>query len=131
MSESNTNEHEPQFLPPGDAASQASQGEGGEVPAFDPPDEAASHSGQAPEGPASGAISAATWIKGKKLAGLWSRDQTRNAFLHDVGGKWRKLSNQDTTGFVALGLLALHAHQTGRTLDFKEEGGQIVEIYAW
>lgn len=124
-------EHEPQFLPPGDAASQTSQGADGEVPVFEPPHDDASHASTAQDGPASQGISAATWIKGKKLSALWSSDLTRHAFLHDQGGKWRKLSNQDTSGFLALNLLASHAHQTGRTLDFKEDGGQIVEIYAW
>lgn len=131
MSDSNLTEQAPEFLPPADDAAQSQDGEGGAGPSLSPPNEELAAASAAPEGPSAATSAAATWTKGKKLSALWSRDQTRNAFLHDAGGKWRKLSNKNTTSFVALNLLASHAHQTGRTLDFKEDGGQIVEIYAW
>jgi hypothetical protein len=52
--------------------------------------------------------------------------------MHVPSLGWRKLFNGKDGAFTALVTLASQARQTGRTINFREEGdGMVYEIYLW
>ncbi len=78
---------------------------------------------------AAGAVTA-TW-QTSTVAGLWSINEVRNAWVN-AAGAWRKIYNGRDGAFAALVALAAHARQTGRSINFRQEAdGMIYEIYLW
>lgn len=74
----------------------------------------------------------ATWRSNVHVDGLWSIDETRNAWLHVTGLGWRKIYNARDGAFQALVALAGQARQTNRPVSLREEAdGMIYEIYLW
>ncbi len=72
------------------------------------------------------------WQNSKKVNALWSINQTRNSCASIAGIGWKKLSNKCDSGNVALTILATHAKQTQRNMNFREEADKMIhEIYAW
>jgi hypothetical protein len=86
---------------------------------------------------ASAAVEAAggvtgTWRSGGLVTGMWSINETRNAWMLIDGVGWRKLYNGRDGAFMALTSLAAQARQTGRSINYREEAdGMIYEIYLW
>ncbi len=73
-----------------------------------------------------------TWNSNKRVQGLWSIKENRNAwvFLSDLG--WKKLANNSDTSIVAMTILAAHARQTQSRIDARVEAdGMIYEMYIW
>lgn len=74
----------------------------------------------------------ATWHSGVLIDALWSIDETRNRWVRIAGVGWRKLYNGRDGSFQALSALAAQGHQTGRSVNLREEAdGMIYEIYLW
>jgi hypothetical protein len=71
------------------------------------------------------------WNNSKKVSGLWSINQDKNSWAAISGMGWKKLANNSNSAVIALTILASHALQTGHIINFREENGQIKEIYAW
>ncbi|QNP74169.1 hypothetical protein IAG44_35105 [Streptomyces roseirectus] len=73
-----------------------------------------------------------TWTQNVTVDGLWSINQTRNAFFRVKGGGWKKIYNATDWSFTALTTLASQARQTSRPISFREEAdGMVHEIYLW
>jgi len=73
-----------------------------------------------------------TWTQNVMVDGLWSINQTRNAFFRVKGGGWKKIYNATDWSFTALTTLASQARQTNRPISFREEAdGMVHEIYLW
>lgn len=73
-----------------------------------------------------------TWRSGGLVTGMWSINETRNAWILIDGLGWRKIYNGRDGAFMALASLAAQARQTGRTINYREEAdGMIYEIYLW
>ena len=82
--------------------------------------------GQAEEG-----YGAGVWHTGKKVLGLWTIAQTRNAWINlsDLG--WKKFYNGSDSSIVAFNILAGTALEKQTTVNVLIENDQIIEMYAW
>ncbi len=69
------------------------------------------------------------WHKNKRIAGLWSIDQERNAwaFANDVG--WRRVSPADDTIFSTMLVQLAGAKVSQRAVDLLDEDGVITQVY--
>jgi C1A family cysteine protease len=71
------------------------------------------------------------WIRGAHIAGLWTIDQDRNAWVYVAAVGWRKLSpDNDNILLDMLSQLAA-AKAAKRTVDFYQEQGVIKQIYVY
>src|SRR2546430_1139064 len=71
------------------------------------------------------------WIRGAHIAGLWTIDQDRNAWVYVAAVGWRKLSpDNDNILLDMLSQLAA-AKASKRTVDFYQEQGVIKQIYVY
>jgi len=75
--------------------------------------------------------SAAVWHTGKKITGLWSINQNRNACIAVSGMSWKQLANNSDSAIVALTMLSCHAKDKGSNVNLYEDSGQIKEMYVW
>jgi hypothetical protein len=82
--------------------------------------------GQAEEG-----YGAGVWYTSKKVVGLWTIAQTRNAWvnLSDLG--WKKFYSGSDSSIVAFNILAGTALEKQTLVNVLIDGDQIVEMYAW
>ncbi len=72
------------------------------------------------------------WFQSKQLNALWAINQNRNSWINVVGIGWKKLSTTSESGNVALTMLAAHARQLNRSVNYREEAdGMIHELYVW
>ena len=71
------------------------------------------------------------WQNGKKFIGLWAIDENRNAWVYvqDIG--WRKLANNFDSVTINFMTMAAHAKAKGSSVNFREEGDTIKEMYIW
>jgi hypothetical protein len=75
---------------------------------------------------------AAGWRYGKKLTALWAHGPTnRNAYIYVSGLGWRKLWPAHDTSLEAMMVMAAHAKDNDRPVNFYEEDGKIKQMYAW
>jgi hypothetical protein len=77
-------------------------------------------------------VTADTWQRDKRVAGLWAIDETRNAWINvrDIG--WKRLADSSDATTMALVILAAQAHQTEARIDYREgSDGKIHELYVW
>lgn len=84
--------------------------------------------------PSSGAAAdgAGLWLSNKQVDALYSTYAARFAWMHVAGGPWRRFSPTSDSGVAALGLLAAHARDRGRPVNYREEADQLVhEMYVW
>jgi hypothetical protein len=87
---------------------------------------------QAVQAIAAGGTVTGVWTQNAMVDGMWSMNQSRNAYLHVKGGTWKKIHNGSDAAFTALTTLACQARQTGRPITFREESdGMVHEIYLW
>jgi len=78
------------------------------------------------------AAAAALWRNNVKIDGMWSIDETRNAWANVAGVGWKKIFNGRDGAFQALVSLLSQARQTNRTVNLREEAdGMIYEVYLW
>lgn len=77
-------------------------------------------------------MDATAWNSNKKVTGLWSIDQDKNAFARIAGTGWKKLANNSESGIVALNMLTSHAKAENSNVNYRDEkDGMIHEIYVW
>jgi hypothetical protein len=74
---------------------------------------------------------AGVWYTNKKVVGVWTIAQTRNAWvnLSDLG--WKKFYNGSDSSIVAFNILAGTALEKQTLVNVLIENDQIVEMYAW
>lgn len=77
------------------------------------------------------AYGAGVWYTNKKVVGVWTIAQTRNAWvnLSDLG--WKKFYNGSDSSIVAFNILAGTALEKQTLVNVLIENDQIVEMYAW
>ncbi len=52
--------------------------------------------------------------------------------MHVAGGPWRRFSPVSDSGVASLALLAAHARDRGRPVNYREEADQLIhEMYVW
>ena len=72
------------------------------------------------------------WQNNKKINGLWSINQNRNAWVGVSGIGWKKLAYNSDSAIVALTMLSSHAREKGSVVNYREESdGMIHEMYVW
>ena len=74
---------------------------------------------------------ASVWYNNKKVVGLWTIAQTRNAWanISDLG--WKKFYNGSDSSIVAFNIIAGSALEKQTLVNVLIENDQITEIYAW
>jgi hypothetical protein len=77
------------------------------------------------------AVGAGVWYTNKKVVGLWTIAQTRNAWanISDLG--WKKFYNGSDSSIVAFNIIAGTALDKQSPVNVLIENDQIIEIYAW
>jgi hypothetical protein len=77
------------------------------------------------------AYGAGVWYTNKKVVGVWTIAQTRNAWvnLSDLG--WKKFYNGSDSSIVAFNILAGTALEKQTLVNVLIENDQIIEMYAW
>jgi hypothetical protein len=110
-------ESRPKDLSPQDLVTAAAGAAGEAKPSAVPPAEA-------------GGVAA--WQNNKRVAGLWSINQNRNAWVFITGVGWKKLANNSDSAIVALTVLSASARQTQTQVNYRDEAdGMIHEMYVW
>jgi len=72
------------------------------------------------------------WVSNKQVDALYSTYGARYSWMHVAGGAWRRFSPASDSGVAALALLAAHARDRGRPVNYREEADQLVhEMYVW
>lgn len=72
------------------------------------------------------------WAVNKQVDALYSTYAARFSWMHVAGGPWRRFSPLSDSGVAALALLAAHARDRGRPVNYREEADQFVhEMYVW
>jgi len=72
------------------------------------------------------------WATNKQVDALYATYAARFSWMHVAGGPWRRFSPASDSGVAALALLAAHARDRGRPVNYREEADQLVhEMYVW
>ena len=72
------------------------------------------------------------WVTSKQVDALYSTYAARFSWMHVAGSVWRRFSPASDSGVAALALLAAHARDRGRPVNYREEADQLVhEMYVW
>jgi hypothetical protein len=87
----------------------------------------------APTAPLPPAATGATaWQDNQAISGLWSIAENRNSWVGVTNVGWVKLANNSDTAIVALTMLAAHAREFSRPVNYRQENdGMIHEMYVW
>jgi len=72
------------------------------------------------------------WNTNKQVDALYATYAARFSWMHVAGGPWRRFSPTSDSGVAALALLAAHARDRGRPVNYREEADQLIhEMYVW
>ena len=82
--------------------------------------------GQAEEG-----YGAGVWHSNKKVLGVWTIAQTRNAWVNLSELGWKKFYNGSDSSVVAFNILAGTALEKQTPVNVLIENDQIIEMYTW
>ena len=75
---------------------------------------------------------AGLWLTNKQVDALYSTYASRFSWMHVAGATWRRFSPVSDSGVAALALLAAHARDRGRPVNYREEADQLIhEMYVW
>jgi hypothetical protein len=74
---------------------------------------------------------AGVWHNGLKVAGLWSINQTKNAYANISTLGWKKIANKHDSAIVSLNILLSHAKEFDRNVNIKMDNNMIVEVYVF
>jgi len=74
---------------------------------------------------------AGVWQNSKKIAGLWTKAETRNSWANVTDLGWKKIFSGSDTAVVAMTLLAAQALEKQSLVNVLIENDQIIEIYVW
>lgn len=69
------------------------------------------------------------WQNGKKITGLWTIDQDRNAFVHFDGLGWKKVAGDNDNIFFSMLAQLVAAKAGNRPVNYHEENGVIRQLY--
>jgi hypothetical protein len=69
------------------------------------------------------------WQRNRRIAGLWSIDQERNAWIYATNVGWRRISPASDSVFSTLLVQLATAKASQRPVDFLEEEGVITQAY--
>jgi len=76
-------------------------------------------------------IGAGVWYSNKKVVGLWTIAQTRNAWVNLSELGWKKFYSGSDSSIVAFNIIAGSALEKQSLVNVLIENDQIIEIYAW
>ncbi|HUP12700.1 MAG TPA: hypothetical protein VM187_10820 [Niastella sp.] len=76
-------------------------------------------------------VGAGIWHQNKKVVGLWTIAQTRNAWANISELGWKKFYNGSDSSIVAFNIIAGSALEKQTPVNVLIENNQIIEIYAW
>ena len=83
-------------------------------------------------GTAASADGIGLWQTNKQVDALYATYAARFSWMHVASGPWRRFSPVSDSGVAALALLAAHARDRGRPVNFREEADQLIhEMYVW
>jgi hypothetical protein len=74
---------------------------------------------------------AGVWQNNKKIAGLWTKAETRNSWANVTDLGWKKIFSGSDTAVVAISILAAQALEKQSLVNVLIENDQIIEIYVW
>ncbi len=77
------------------------------------------------------AFGAGTWHNNKKVNALWSKAETRNAWIGITDLGWKKISPASDTSITAICMVAASALETQSPVNVLLDNDQVVEIYNW
>lgn len=80
---------------------------------------------------AAGAIGAAVWSTDKRVNGIYTTFNPRNAWMSIAGVGWKKLATGSDAMCEAMTQLAAHAREKNCRIDYAEENGLVTQIYVW
>lgn len=84
-----------------------------------------------PEGE-KGMMGITAWQNDKRVGMLWAINENRNSWVYINSVGWKKLANASDSGIVAMTILASHAKELQRRIDYRDEAdGMIHEMYIW
>lgn len=69
------------------------------------------------------------WLSGKKVQGLWTINEDRNAWAYMEGSGWRKIANNDDDVFANLLAQLVSAKNMNRAVSVYLTDGMITQIY--
>jgi hypothetical protein len=78
-----------------------------------------------------GAFGAGVWHNSKKVLGLWTKAETRNAWVNLSELGWKKFYSGSDSSVTAFNIIAGNALEKQTLVNVLIENEQIVEIYAW
>lgn len=77
------------------------------------------------------AFGAGTWHNNKKVNALWSKAETRNAWIGITDLGWKKISPASDSSVTAICMVAASALETQSPVNVLLDNDQVVEIYNW
>ncbi len=77
------------------------------------------------------AFGAGTWHNNKKVNALWSKAETRNAWIGITDLGWKKINPASDTSVTAICMVAASALETQSPVNVLLDNDQVVEIYNW
>ena len=87
---------------------------------------------QPPTAAGIGADGIGLWLTNKQVDALYSTYAARFSWMHVAGGPWRRFSPVSDSGVAALALLAAHARDRGRPVNYREDADPLIhEMYVW
>lgn len=107
------------------ADASSSEGSARESTPFD------SFSSQAAAAGVKDAFGAGTWHNNKKVNALWSKAETRNAWIGVTDLGWKKINPATDSSVTAICMVAASALETQTPVNVLLDNDQIVEIYNW
>lgn len=114
-----------QALPAAADASSSSEGSARESTPFD------SFSSQEAAAGVKDAFGAGTWHNNKKVNALWSKAETRNAWIGITDLGWKKINPATDSSVTAICMVAASALETQTPVNVLLDNDQVVEIYNW
>jgi C1A family cysteine protease len=71
------------------------------------------------------------WIRGKKVLGLWTINQERNAWVYLSDEGWKKISNSNDDAFINTLTQLAAAKAAGSNVDVYVDNGLITVVYVF
>lgn len=74
---------------------------------------------------------AGVWSNDKRVNGLYSTHDARNAWMSIVGTGWIKLATSNDSANEAMTILASHARVKNSQINYSVDVGLVNEMYVW
>ena len=76
-------------------------------------------------------ISDTGWLRKKKITGIWTINQTRNAWVNISGEGWKKINNSNDAKFYVLLSQLIAAKAANRPVNLRIKSKEILEAYVF